>query len=41
MTCAIPATSRVEHMRENMAACRGPLPDAALRKRMISDIEAL
>lgn len=41
VTCAIPATSRVEHMRENMAACRGPLPDAALRKRMITDIEAL
>ena len=41
VTCAIPATSRVEHMAENMAACRGPLPDPALRKRMIADIEAL
>lgn len=41
VTCAIPATSKVEHMRENMAACHGPLPDAALRKRMITDIEAL
>ena len=34
VTCAIPATSSVEHMRENMAALRGPLPDEALRKRM-------
>ena len=41
VTCAIPATSKLEHMRENMAACRGPLPDAALRKRIIADIEAL
>ncbi|MEY3252901.1 MAG: hypothetical protein RL227_1874, partial [Pseudomonadota bacterium] len=29
VTCAIPATSRVEHLRQNMAAARGPLPDAA------------
>jgi aryl-alcohol dehydrogenase-like predicted oxidoreductase len=34
VTCAIPATSSVEHMRENMAALRGPLPDEAMRKRM-------
>jgi diketogulonate reductase-like aldo/keto reductase len=34
VTCAIPATSNVEHMRENMAALRGPVPDAATRKRM-------
>ena len=41
VTCAIPATSRVEHMRENMGALTGRLPDAALRKRMIADIESL
>jgi diketogulonate reductase-like aldo/keto reductase len=41
VTCAIPATSRVEHMRENMGACRGRLPDAAMRKRMISHVEDL
>ena len=34
VTCAIPATSSVEHMRENMAALRGPMPDAAMRRRM-------
>lgn len=34
VTCAIPATSKVEHMRENMEALHGPMPDAAMRKRM-------
>lgn len=34
VTCAIPATSKVEHVRENMAAASGQLPDAAMRKRM-------
>jgi aryl-alcohol dehydrogenase-like predicted oxidoreductase len=34
VTCAIPATARVEHMRENMRAGMGRLPDAALRERM-------
>jgi diketogulonate reductase-like aldo/keto reductase len=33
-TCAIPATSSVEHMRENMDALSGPLPDAGQRRRM-------
>ena len=41
VTCAIPATSRVDHMRENMAAARGPLPDAALRRRMAADFAGL
>ncbi|MGH6930751.1 MAG: aldo/keto reductase, partial [Dongiaceae bacterium] len=39
VTCAIPATSRVDHMRENMGAAAGPLPDAAMRRRMVRDIE--
>jgi diketogulonate reductase-like aldo/keto reductase len=34
LTCAIPATSKVEHMKENMGACTGRLPDAAMRERM-------
>lgn len=34
VTCAIPATSRVDHLRENMVANYGRLPDANLRKRM-------
>ena len=32
VTCAIPATTRVDHVRENMAAATGPLPDAAMRR---------
>jgi hypothetical protein len=34
VTCAIPGTGRVAHIEDNMAACRGRLPDAAMRKRM-------
>lgn len=34
ITCTIPATTQVEHMRENMGAAVGDLPDAALRKTM-------
>jgi diketogulonate reductase-like aldo/keto reductase len=41
VTCAIPATSRVEHLRQNMAAARGPMPDPALRRRMAADVAAL
>lgn len=41
VSCAIPATSRVDHMRENMGALYGRLPDAALRRRMIEHFERL
>lgn len=41
MTCAIPATSRVEHLKENMQAARGELPDAATRKRMAEYVRSL
>jgi diketogulonate reductase-like aldo/keto reductase len=41
VTCAIPATTKVAHLRQNMAAGRGPMPDAALRKRMAADVAAL
>jgi diketogulonate reductase-like aldo/keto reductase len=34
VVCAIPATSRVVHLRDNMAAGRGRLPDEALRARI-------
>ena len=34
VTCAIPATSRVDHMSENMGAQAGRLPDPAMRQRM-------
>lgn len=39
LTCAIPATSKVEHMKENMAARLGAMPDEATRKRMIQYVE--
>ncbi|MGE0213571.1 MAG: aldo/keto reductase [Parvibaculaceae bacterium] len=41
VTCAIPATTKVEHVRENLEAASDPLPDAALRARMVADIESL
>jgi diketogulonate reductase-like aldo/keto reductase len=34
VTCVIPATSRAEHMQDNLQAGFGPMPDAALRERM-------
>jgi aryl-alcohol dehydrogenase-like predicted oxidoreductase len=39
VTCAIPATSQVAHVRENMAAARGRMPDEALRQRIAAHIE--
>ena len=39
VTCAIPATSRIDHLRENMGALLGPLPDAKMRQRMIRYVE--
>lgn len=41
VTCAIPATSQVPHVKENMGAATGRLPDAAMRRRMASYVEAL
>jgi diketogulonate reductase-like aldo/keto reductase len=41
VTCAIPATSQVAHVRENMTAMRGRLPDAALRARMAVEVVKL
>jgi diketogulonate reductase-like aldo/keto reductase len=35
VTCVIPATSKPEHLKENVAAGFDPLPDAATRKKMI------
>ena len=39
VTCAIPATSSVAHLRENMRALAGPLPDAAFRRRIVQDYQ--
>lgn len=41
VTCAIPATSSPAHMRENMGALAGRLPDEALRRRMAADVARL
>jgi len=41
VTCAIPATTRVDHVQENLAAARGPWPDAALRRRMVEHFDRL
>lgn len=41
VTCAIPATSQVAHLQQNMAAGRGPWPDTALRQRMAQDLQRL
>ena len=41
VTCAIPATSDPGHLVDNMGACVGRLPDAAMRRRMVDVFEAL
>lgn len=41
ITCAIPATTQVAHMQENMQAGFGPMPDTKARARMIRHIESL
>ena len=41
VTCAIPATSNPEHLRDNMSAGAGSLPDAAMRRRMAEDVARL
>ncbi len=38
ITCAIPATSKEKHLRDNMRAGHGPLPDQALRGRILAEI---
>jgi diketogulonate reductase-like aldo/keto reductase len=41
VTCAIPATSQVAHMKENMGAGRGDLPDQAMRTKMLKYIQSI
>lgn len=41
VTCAIPATSQVPHMKENMGANFGRLPDAKTRTRMVRYVESV
>jgi diketogulonate reductase-like aldo/keto reductase len=40
VTCVIPATSRRQHLEDNMQAGVGPLPDAATRERMTALLAA-
>ena len=37
VTCAIPATSQLAHLQENVRALSGPLPDAGMRRRIAED----
>jgi aryl-alcohol dehydrogenase-like predicted oxidoreductase len=41
VTCAIPATRRVDHMAENMGALHGRLPDPRMRLRMADHMAGL
>lgn len=41
VTNAIPATSKVDHMIDNMGAGYGRLPDAKMRERMVRYVETL
>lgn len=41
VTCLIPATSNPDHMRANLAAGTGALPDAAMRRRMSDLFDSL
>jgi len=41
VTCVIPATSKVHHMTDNMAANFGALPSASMRRRMLEYFTSL
>jgi len=41
VTVAIPATSRTDHMDENMGALKGSLPNATMRKKMLSHYHSI
>ena len=41
VTCVIPGTDKPEYMLDNLQAGRGPLPDAALRRRIVEYWETL
>ncbi len=41
VTCVIPATSKPHHMSDNLGAGFGPLPDDAMRQRMIAYMASL
>jgi diketogulonate reductase-like aldo/keto reductase len=41
VTVAIPATTRVDHVRENLSAAAGPMPDPVMRERISAHVKAL
>ncbi|HEX6298762.1 MAG TPA: aldo/keto reductase [Burkholderiales bacterium] len=41
VTCAIPATSKPEHMKDNLGAAAGALPSTAVRKKMAEYFDGL
>jgi diketogulonate reductase-like aldo/keto reductase len=41
ITCAIPATAKLEHMQDNLGAGAAPLPDPAARAKMLSYFQSL
>jgi diketogulonate reductase-like aldo/keto reductase len=41
ITTAIPATTNPDHQTENIGALRGPLPDRAMRARMVKHMETI
>lgn len=40
VTVAIPGTAKMAYLTDNLAAARGPMPDAATRRRMAALIDA-
>jgi aryl-alcohol dehydrogenase-like predicted oxidoreductase len=41
VTCVIPGTEKVEYLALNLGAAKGRLPDAAMRRRIEQDFDAL
>jgi diketogulonate reductase-like aldo/keto reductase len=38
VTCPIPATSDPDHVKDNVGAGRGRMPDEALRRRIVNEL---
>ena len=41
VSCAIPATTRVDHVRQNVGASYGRLPDDAMRAKIAAQVAKL
>jgi len=41
VTCVLPATTNPKHQADNIAALHGPLPDQAMRERMVKHMEGI